>query len=530
MKKLIILTLLFMLITTSSIFALDVKESEENSQYLIDAIESFSLRTYYDMSGDPESVYYLFNTEFNNNPNGFAIYKYYSNYSYSDDPNIQYVVPITRTNIDGINGQPYYSEILSEYTTFCYIYNFETNTWGITNLSDYATTWKSYQLIHSFGYDSSFLNTLSPSPGFDQYFIYETETGIKIAEYYKTFPNITYVSNLNSDDYSKWKLNGSGEREVYYYDDYEEVWYLVAKSYGDPFTGYFEDREIKIISSSQEISDGINTYTSTGNEVVNTNPDSPTFFKVVSPLNNTSTIKTSVEFQVYINMPLEIKETFKTYTSSFAPRLYIESNFIENPNNINGFLPKVITELSNSPTSWWENDGNTNDSFTIINHTTKNIDGRREIIYKIKSNLNVGENRFNFSLEPQFVSLSATGASDIINKPLILQQHTIIRNNSLDSDNDNIDDNTGEDITNTDSLSNDIINPGDSTDWLNSDGSFGDEFGSSATAMLKDVFNFTKEFTGNVGQIFTFLPTEIIAIIVFSLSVGVIIGIMKMLL
>jgi len=426
------------------------------------------------------------------------------------------------------------------------MYDFNDNTWGVyidnsislykqSGTSPYTATFTLTELTDSY---SDLLSTLNPSPGFNEFIIYEMQGGSKVAEYFKSFPLVTFVSDsVRGDDFAKWKWSGNGDREVYFCSD-DETWDLVSKTSNSSFTGYFTGLEIKIIASSVQLHDDqLNTYGGSlggdsSTDPVDLDPDSPTSIRITSPLDGLETTKTSAYFEILVNTPTTVKAgllNMATYTASM-PLIYFENNNITNPDNNLGYLPwtKKITYFTENNT-FWESDDEYEDF--ELKSVTSNILGnnRTEYVFKVVCNLAVGNNDFNINVKPMWHSLSSTGAlaypkvGDIITKNL-----TVVRVASVDSDNNGVDDNTGETI-NSDPYNGNVINDDGNTQWVND----GDPVTSAEldatklTSVFKDMLSVILSFTSNIGGIFAFLPPEILSLIVLSMSVGIFLFIFK---
>jgi hypothetical protein len=392
--------------------------------------------------------------------------------------------------------------------------------------------------------DLSFLDTLNPSPGFNEYIVYETSWGSTYAEYYRTFPQVTFVSDSDtSDDFQKWKITGNGDREVYYFFDLDPpYWELWDKSYNTEFTGYSTNAEIKIISSSQQLTDNANnTYGGYPNGNIEDAPlptyqEDEVFVNITSPKNGTETVKTSTILEVYYNAPSEYVPDgfFQDTKYATVPEVWLKSNYINNPNNNNGYLPYLSSNIyyAQNDIDYDSASQNNNGDYTLLGVTSKYTgQGRTEYVLRMQVNLGVNINDFTVTVKPTFIDFDSGLTSSKYQMNDIVKNFSVTRLTSVDTNNDGIDDTTGEDINNSNPYDGSIINDNGSTPIV-SDGNFSQLDSLDIETGLLDIFsnitNFVSVYISSIGQMFTFLPPQIISIIVFSLSVGALIGFFKL--
>jgi len=468
----------------------------------------------------------------------------------------------SRSTLSGYGDGITYTKYIMPAINFNYSYQIEVTTpvwkaWGGTNVTDsynfiiYQTSQQNLpddSSLNKIYYDSAkleivtdnytdLLSSLSPSPGFNEFIIYEMQGGSKVAEYYKQFPLVTFVSDsVRDDDFAKWKWTGSGDREVYFCTD-DETWDLASKT-STSYTGYFTGLEIKIISSSVPFNDDLNNSYGgslggdSSTDPVDIDPDSPTTVRITSPLDGLETTKTSAYFEILVNTPTTVKAgilNMATYTASM-PLIYFETNNITNPDNNLGYLPwtQKITYFTENNTFWENNDEYEDFELKSV---TSNILGnnRTEYVFRVICNLETGNNDFTISIKPIWHSLSSTGAfaypqyGDIVVRDL-----TVIRSTSVDANNDGVDDNTNETLDDK-PYDGSVINDSDNTQWVNDGSPVTDSNVDAAalTSVFKNILSVITMFTTQMGGVMNFLPPEIITIIVLSMSVGVFLFIFK---
>jgi len=427
------------------------------------------------------------------------------------------------------------NDVFEFVTSGSVVYLYANPTYGITYdlYGIYGTTTPTYKDTqfnpNVISLDDQLLE-IAPA-GMPEYIVYEANNKT-YAEYFDEFPNVIINSDaVSGDDKADIVWNGNGDRFVYELN--EDIFILQKMDFSATYSTFEPTGEMKILRSSQNINYDNKTY-NTG--ISGYDPDEigdpvtdAMDLKVTQPKGGTiNTNKDSGYIEFVIDTPVihpedELTLFHKTNYECMAPRIKINGNWLFKDLNAISFITDYNTILQRQISL---------PDVKLINFKYERRNDRYIYSYKLLvEDLSSGSNTFNISADVGYMSVTLNRGpveSDIKFTYTDSQTVYFIKSLPVDANSDGVDDNTGQDMTNIPTDQETINHDTDNVvveDGILSDST--DQFQTGLFQNVMDMFTTFKMFIANIGSLFQWLPSEITAMIVLSMSVGLFLMIMR---
>jgi len=357
--------------------------------------------------------------------------------------------------------------------------------------------------------------------GLPEYIVYKNTQGT-FAEYFSEFPLVVVNSDsVSGDNKAAISWTGYGDRNVYILKN--NVFEFERIDIDSNFSTYSPSGEMEILRTSQAINFDSKTYNSSINgydpEQNIIQPDDPLTLSVVSPVADFKTNKDKAYVEFKIDFPTihpddDLTLFHRSHYIPTRPQVKINGEWL-----LKGFGFESLTKIQSS-------------NFNIIDEKYVIRGDRTIYTYKVLCTLSNTANPLNIWSDVKYVDF-------VLSRPLatsdIKYTYTddvtisILKVASVDANADGIDDNTGEDMTNTPTPSNVISNPNPTNTYEDSDteNDTTDNYSGDLLDNFQNIISILQNFTSNMGGLMGFLPGEFTAVIVLSMSIGIFIFIFQ---